>query len=356
MNRLAVAIAFSFMLNAASSFGAGPAGQPARPESAVFGGGYRSLQATFDRVYGVLSTEAVYAGGKARKPAATTPADNGHVLAVLVNYDPSRIAYSQLFETWLRSIDPTDAEGQFSDRGPLYRPVAFTTTEAQAKAAAASLAELGKSGPFAGKHIAVAVQPATALFPAETAEQDWALHNPQAAAAAEERSGRLAFLEKTWGRSSDPGLPPSVSSYRKPPLEELRKKLNAMQFEVTQQEGTEPPFANEYYNNERAGIYVDIVSGEPLFASTDKFDSGTGWPSFDRPLVPSNIVLKTDSTFGMVRIEVKSRYAGSHLGHLFDDGPAPTGLRYCMDSASLRFIPKEDMAKAGYGQFLKYVK
>ncbi|HET7839118.1 MAG TPA: peptide-methionine (R)-S-oxide reductase MsrB [Rectinemataceae bacterium] len=356
MKRLAFILGVSMLLGAGSSFAAGPANQAANPETAVFGGGFRSLQGVFDRTYGVLSTEAVYAGGKARKPTAATPAENGHALAVLVSYDPSRVGYPELLDRYLRSIDPTDGEGQFADRGPLYRPVVFYTSQAQRSAAAASLDALSRNGPFAGKHLAVAVLPAPSLVPAEQAEQDFALHNPEAYAAAEAKSGRLAFLERAWGRSSDAGLPPAVSAYKKPPLDALRKSLNPMQFQVTQEEGTEPPFANEFWNNERAGIYVDIVSGEPLFTSTDKFDSGTGWPSFDRPLVPSNIVLKMDTSFGMTRIEVKSRYAGSHLGHLFDDGPAPTGLRYCMDSASLRFIPKEDMQRLGYGQFLKYVK
>ena len=156
----------------------------------------------------------------------------------------------------------------------------------------------------------------------------------------------------------DPAAPPSAKdgNYYKPSMDQLKKMLTPMQFDVTQHEGTEPAFNNEYWDNHKAGIYVDIVSGEPLFSSTDKYDSGTGWPSFSRPLAPSNFVEKNDTSFGMDRTEVKSRYAGSHLGHIFDDGPAPTGLRYCMDSASLRFVPVADMQKEGYGQYLYLFK
>ena len=141
--------------------------------------------------------------------------------------------------------------------------------------------------------------------------------------------------------------------FKEPDDATLRKKLDSLQYEVTQKEGTEPPFENEYWDNKKDGVYVDIVSGEVLFSSKDKYDSGTGWPSFTRPLAPSNIMIRTDRTLGMARNEVRSRYADSHLGHLFDDGPMPTGFRYCMDSASLRFIPVEDMQKEGYGQYLK---
>jgi peptide methionine sulfoxide reductase msrA/msrB len=142
-----------------------------------------------------------------------------------------------------------------------------------------------------------------------------------------------------------------MTDSRKPPAADLRAKLTAEQFHVTQEEGTEPPFRNEYWNNKNAGIYVDVVSGEPLFSSLDKYDSGTGWPSFTQPLEPANVVTRTDFKLILPRTEVRSKQAGSHLGHVFNDGPAPTGLRFCMNSAALRFVPAEDLEKAGYGQY-----
>jgi methionine-R-sulfoxide reductase len=153
-----------------------------------------------------------------------------------------------------------------------------------------------------------------------------------------------------------PALALNLNNYKKPSEEDLKKKLTALQFDVTQKDGTEPPFKNEYWDNHKDGIYVDIVSGEPLFSSQDKFESGTGWPSFTKPLDAKFIITKSDRTYGMTRTEVRSAIANSHLGHVFNDGPKPAGLRYCMNSASLKFIPVGDLEKAGYGEYLKLFK
>ena len=351
-----------FMILAAAVLGSGVAfaAGPEGTATAVFAGGcFWSMQSAFEKVYGVISVQSGYTGGTTRNPTYETYAAGGHVEAVQVLYDSSRVSYKDLLDTYWRHTDPTDAKGQFVDRGPQYRPIVFWLDDTQRRTAEESKAALEKSGRFKAP-IVTEIRRAEAFHPAEEYHQDYAKKNPADYEEYRSHSGRDQLFAKYWGPSAlmDPAAPPSArdGAYHKPGLAQLKKMLNPMQFEVTQEEGTEPPFNNEYWDNHKAGIYVDIVSGEPLFSSTDKFDSGTGWPSFTRPLAPGNIVEKVDKSFMMVRTEVKSRYAGSHLGHVFDDGPMPTGLRYCMDSASLRFVPVADMQKDGYSQYLYLFK
>ena len=357
-----VAITLAIASSLAGALATAAPGAPAagKPETALFAGGcFWSMESAFEKVYGVISVVSGYTGGTTGKPTYENYARAGHVEAVRVTFDPGRVGYDALLDVFWHHVDPTDAGGQFYDRGPNYRTVVYWKDDAQRAAVEASLAALRKSGPFKAP-IVTEVSKAGVFFAAEDYHQDYARKNPQHYEGYRVGSGRDAFFARTWGPEAlvDPDAPPAArtGSWRKPTDAQLRKLLSAQQYDVTQKEGTEAPFGNIYHDSKLQGIYVDVVSGEPLFSSTDKFDSGTGWPSFTMPLAPGNVVTHTDSTLGMVRVEVRSRYADSHLGHVFEDGPAPTGLRYCMNSASLRFVPVKNLALEGYGRYLGLFK
>jgi len=325
---------------------------PAGAQKATFAGGcFWCIEPPFEKLDGVFDVIVGYIGGHVENPTyqEVSTGTTGHYEAIQVTFDPNIITYEQLLEVFWRQFDPTDAGGSFVDRGPQYKSAIFYHTLAQKRVAERSKENLDQSGRYEAP-IVTKILTATPFYKAEEYHQDYFLKQPISYKNYRTNSGRNQYIDNIW--RDDDGIPGIDDDFHKPSTDDLKKNLTPLQYEVTQNCGTERAFQNEYWDNHKEGIYVDVVSGEPLFSSQDKFDSGSGWPSFTKPLDPDALVEVQDNSLGITRTEVRSETAGSHLGHVFSDGPAPTGLRYCINSASLRFIPKENLMEEGYGEYL----
>ncbi|NGX61477.1 MAG: Peptide methionine sulfoxide reductase MsrA/MsrB [Chlamydiae bacterium] len=294
-------------------------------ERAILAGGcFWCIEKAFLKIWGIEAVQVGYTGGRGENPTyeEVLSGKTGHFEAAEVTFNPEKITYLQVLDLFWRQIDPFDEAGQFYDKGSQYRAAIFYLDEVQKELAALSTSEVEE---LFGEKSTVQILPAAPFYPAGEYHQGYCKKEPLHYARYSQ--GRRPRLEELW-------------EGKLLPMTNLKKRLTPLQYQVTQEEGTERGFHNAYWDNHEEGIYVDIVSGLPLFSSEDRYDSGTGWPSFTKPLHPEYLEEKTDTSLGTPRTEVHVKVSSTHLGHIFPDGPPPEGLRYCLNSAALRFLPK----------------
>ncbi len=344
-------------------------------ETALFANGcFWCVEHDLEKVAGVIEVVSGYAGGTTESPTYETYHDGGHREVVEVTFDPQVISYGNLVEHIIKHGNPTDGGGSFYDRGSSYAPAIYYKNE-QEKSTAEEIIAVVDAAKVFDKPLAILVLPATTFWPAEEYHQDYSEKNPLRYNYYRAGSGRTKFIESVWGDKVDDFTiseeieavtteekpittytKDSWDNFVKPSEEELKTMLDPLAYSVTQEEGTERAGTHPSDKNYEAGIYVDVVSGEPLFSSRDKYDSGTGWPSFVKPIATDVVALHEDKRLFTTRTEVRSAHADSHLGHVFDDGPKDRGgKRYCMNGVALRFIPKAQMEQEGYGYLLSEV-
>jgi peptide methionine sulfoxide reductase msrA/msrB len=347
-----------------------PAVTPDIQTMIVAGGCFWCVEADLEKTYGVIEVVSGYSGGSADNPTYSNYGSGGHREVVEVTYDANQISFEEILIVTMKTTDPTDDDGTFGDRGDKYSSAFYYETSEQKKIIETLIEEVDEFGPY-DKPLAIDIETRAKFWAAEDYHQNYYKGSLSKLKYGYYRnaSGRNDFIIKYWGENdqrtelswrSDETTSNNQtymwSNYIKPSQDEIKSQLDDVAYKVTQKDGTEKPGSSPLDKNWEEGIYVDILSGEPLYSSKDKFDSGTGWPSFVRPITEGALTELEDRKLFSVRTETRSAIGDNHIGHVFNDGPQDsTGLRYCMNGAALKFIPKADMDAEGYGDFLKYL-